>query len=155
MGPKAKNIIYFNYKQCLKTIFPSFSRKFLTTVPSDQPNAALNTLNCHKKSFTYRILFLTSSCRKPNILLNSAGLPGLKTNIFFCQRSSFFQRDENCCPRRSVQYLFLKLCIKNLSHPKQITYNCQLKIFSKYDSIRSFYRCDAKQFLMCLTFLCK
>ena len=49
MGPKAKNIIYFNYKQCLKTIFPSFSRKFLTTVPSDEPNAALNTLNCHKK----------------------------------------------------------------------------------------------------------
>lgn len=48
-----------------------------------------------------------------------------------------------------------KIMHKNLSHPKQITYNCQLKIFSKYDSIRSFYRCDAKQFLMCLTLLCK
>lgn len=154
MGPKAKNIIYFNYKQCLKTIFPSFSRKCLTTVPSDQPNAALNTLNCHKKSFTYRILFLTSSCRKPNILLNSAGLPGLKTNIFFVSAVLSSRGTKIVVPVGLFSTIF-KIMHKNLSHPKQITYNCPLKIFSKYDSIRSFYRCDAKQFLMCLTLLCK
>ena len=107
-----------------------------------------------QKSFTYRILFLTSSCRKPNILLNSAGLPGLKTNIFFVSAVLSSRGTKIVVPVGLFSTIF-KIMHKNLSHPKQITYNCQLKIFSKYDSIRSFYRCDAKQFLMCLTLLCK
>ena len=107
-----------------------------------------------KKNFTHRILFLTSSCRKPNILLNSAGLPGLKTNIFFVSAVLSSRGTKIVVPVGLFSTIF-KIMHKNLSHPKQITYNCQLKIFSKYDSIRSFYRCDAKQFLMCLTLLCK